>query len=278
MGSSNTKPAAPEKPLVGSGSSKIETTTTESTGFHMLKFHGSSFTGGAFMLTALAIIGVLLYFCQRYRRRSNRQRQWILEMGGAPEVAQGWGRQRGPKRDDFTSNNPWSTKVCEPEPIWGRLEELHDARDRLSGYQYHASQPTRRAPEPPQAHDFSQGATAFPLATKSGFEPRFIYSGPPLESLPTPHFSRRGEGAYPKKPTKQHEDDGLSIPGDFWDSLRQGPDSAHNEPALYQSRRKPTSQHHPVPAQRSQVREAYESGKPFLSEAKRDVSTILNEM
>ena len=242
---------------------------------------GRASPGGAFMLTALAIIGVLLYFCQRYRRRSNRQRQWILEMGGAPEVAQGWGRQRGPKRDDFagSSNNPWFTKVCEPEPIWGRLEELHDARDRHTGYKYHARQPTRRAPEPPQAHDYSQGAAAFPLATKSGFEPRFIYSGPPLESLPTPNFSRRSEGAYPKHhATKQQEEDGLSIPGEFWDSVRQGPDNAHNEPALYQSRRKPVSQHHPVPSQRSHVREAYESGKPFLSNTKKDVSSILNEM
>ena len=274
MGKSSSKPEAPKQPLVGSGSSKIETTTTESTGFHMLEFHGSSFTGGAFMLTALAIIGVLLYFCQRYRCRSNRQRQWILEMGGAPEVAQGWGRQRGPKRDDFRdSADPWFTRVCEPEPIWGRLEEPHDSRDRHSGYKYNVPhQPTRRAPEPPQAHDYGHGATAFPVATKG---PRFIYSGPPLESLPTPNFPRRSEqGAYPKR----QDNNGLSIPGDFWDSVRQGPDASHNEPAIYQSRRKPVTQHHPVPTTRSHVQEAYESGKPFLTDNKKDVSSILNEM
>ena len=200
-------------------------------------------------------------------------------MGGAPEVAQGWGRQRGPKRDDFNdSANPWFTRVCEPEPIWGCLEELHDSRDRHTGYKYNVPrQPTRSAPEPPQAHDYGHGATAFPLATKSSFETRFIYSGPPLEYLPTPNFPLRSEqGAYPK--SRRQDDDGLSIPGDFWDSVRLGPDATHNKPAIYQSRRKPVTQHQPVPTQRSHVREAYESSEPFLTDNKKDVSSILNEM
>ena len=80
MGKSNSKPEAPKQPLVGSGSSRIETTTTESTWFHMLEFHGPSFTRGGFVICTLAVIGVLLYFCMRYRRRSNRQRRWILEI------------------------------------------------------------------------------------------------------------------------------------------------------------------------------------------------------
>ena len=63
------------------------TSSTEFTGFHNVEFHGTSFSGGVVMLLTPAALVILLYFCTRYRRRSNRHRRWILEMGGAPEIA-----------------------------------------------------------------------------------------------------------------------------------------------------------------------------------------------
>ena len=44
MGTSSSTPAAPPPPVVGSGS--IETSTSESSGFHIVEFHGTSFSGG----------------------------------------------------------------------------------------------------------------------------------------------------------------------------------------------------------------------------------------
>ena len=63
------------------------TSSTESTGFHTVEFHRTCFSGGAVVLVTLAALVILLYFCTRYLRRSNRHRRWILEMGGAPEIA-----------------------------------------------------------------------------------------------------------------------------------------------------------------------------------------------
>ena len=42
MGTSSSTPAPPPTPVVGSGS--VETTSTESTGFHTVEFHGTSFS------------------------------------------------------------------------------------------------------------------------------------------------------------------------------------------------------------------------------------------
>ena len=44
MGTNSSTPAPPPTPVVGSGS--IESTSTESTGFHIVKFHGTIFSVG----------------------------------------------------------------------------------------------------------------------------------------------------------------------------------------------------------------------------------------
>ena len=187
MGTSSSTPAPPPTPVVGSGS--IESTSTESTGFHIVEFHGTSFSGGAVVLVALATICVLLYFCIRYRRRSNRQRGWILEMGGAPEVAQGWGRsgRTGRRRSDGdgdTRYNPWMRSSRQEDPIWGRLEEVVNCGPK--GVQFHRApvpqqqqhQPVRTTIfiDPSKFEDFEEFPLAPVHAARKEFAPRYTYA------------------------------------------------------------------------------------------------------
>ena len=302
MGTSSSTPAAPPPPVVGSG--HVETSSTESSGFHIVEFHGTSFSGGAVVLVAFAIICTLFYFCIRYRRRSNRQRQWILEMGGAPEVAQGGGRGRTGRRrsegDGDVRTNPWArqSRDAEEQAVWGRLQEIVNSGPR--GVSYHRTQapqqPHTRTTtfiDPSKFEEFDE----FPLAPvhkrmefsfdNSRFDDKkFATSGPAFQPIrPAPTIqgaaARAPRKSVPKKsstdflpPLVVHEDDGLSDP--MWDDpiVRMGDDASNHQPAGSKwGRGKITKESTRTPAPEND----FDSGRPLYRPGQ-DVSSLLQKI
>ena len=228
-------------PIVGSGGVKSSTMSTESTGFPIFEFHGTSFGGGALLLTGAAIIGILIYFCLRYRRRSNRQRQWILELGGPPEVAQGWGRHGGRRHSDGgAAGNSWVTKSSgsDNDQVWGRLEELFYKWTGAGPVGY--SVPSAASPAHvtiPMPEDTRDGPVilgtgacnkCYPVQTaragRAGrMEPQYIYRGPPIVAASAPfrasapmHPSDKRADFVPPFNLWGTDDD---IPHEFWEDV-----------------------------------------------------------
>ena len=246
------------------------------------------------VLVALATICVLLYFCIRYRRRRNRQRRWILKMGGAPEVAQGWGRSNraGRRRSDGDGDaryNPWLRASRQQEdPIWGRLEEIVNSGPK--GVQFHRSPAAQHQPQPVHTTTFLdpskfEDVEEFPLAPvhkAREFTPRYTYTGPQLQpSRPAPTFP--GAAAARDSPRKKRDptdflppmvvqhDDGLSDVN--WDDpiVRLGDDASNHKPSKWHnSRSKETSKSR-------QHEDEFASGKPLYRPGQ-DVTSILKQI
>ena len=127
-------------------------------------------------------------------------------MGGAPEVAQGWGRGRTGRsrsegdRDD-TRHNPWArhSRQADDQAVWGRIQEIVNSGPQ--GVSYHRTQTPKQQPtrtttfiDPSKFEEFEEFPLA-PVLTRKEFDfdssrfvdgGRFVYSGPLQPSRPAP--------------------------------------------------------------------------------------------